>query len=98
MLGRLRMSVYEAIDAYARLAGRIFSKKKWWWKEGRFSARSLERAINIIVGERVGQASRPAGYQTRTSKLSCQEEDRIVELGKSVMMLNEHWDSERCRV
>ncbi|KAF8593831.1 FabD/lysophospholipase-like protein [Ceratobasidium sp. AG-I] len=51
MLGRLRMSIDEAIAAYEKLGEEIFSPKKWWWKEGRYKATNLERAVKRIVGE-----------------------------------------------
>jgi len=49
MLGRLRMSVPQAIAEYVRLAEYIFSEKKLKWKEGTFKARKLESAIKDVV-------------------------------------------------
>ncbi|CAE6425927.1 unnamed protein product [Rhizoctonia solani] len=51
MLGRLRMTVSEAIEAYVKLSDRIFSKHKHRWQEGKFKASSLEDAIKEIVSE-----------------------------------------------
>ncbi|KAG5633852.1 hypothetical protein H0H81_004807 [Sphagnurus paluster] len=50
MLGRLGMSVDEAVKAYIDFAGAVFSKKKWFFKDGTFKASVLERAIKEIVG------------------------------------------------
>ncbi|EUC60744.1 patatin-like phospholipase, putative [Rhizoctonia solani AG-3 Rhs1AP] len=36
MLGKLPMTVDEAIDKYLEQSRHIFSKKKWIWKEGRY--------------------------------------------------------------
>ncbi|EUC54879.1 patatin-like phospholipase [Rhizoctonia solani AG-3 Rhs1AP] len=52
MLGKLRMSVDEAIGAYRDLSQSIFGETKWIWKEGRYSAQVLEQAIALIVGKR----------------------------------------------
>jgi hypothetical protein len=50
MLGRLRMSVDDAIAAYAKLAKEVFSDVKPKGHEGRFKASKLEDAIKQIVG------------------------------------------------
>ncbi|CAE7168497.1 unnamed protein product [Rhizoctonia solani] len=49
MLGRLRMSVSDAIRAYAQLSDQIFSEHKHRWQEGKFKASLLEKAIKEIV-------------------------------------------------
>ncbi|KDQ57927.1 hypothetical protein JAAARDRAFT_34743 [Jaapia argillacea MUCL 33604] len=51
MLGRLRMSVDEAIAAYGRLAESVFSEKKWMGQDGMFKKTNLEKAIKDIVGK-----------------------------------------------
>ncbi|KAL5635601.1 hypothetical protein ACGC1H_004414 [Rhizoctonia solani] len=51
MLGRLRMSVSDAIEAYVKLSDRIFSQYKHRWQEGKFKASLLEGAIKEIVSE-----------------------------------------------
>ncbi|KAL5635602.1 hypothetical protein ACGC1H_004415 [Rhizoctonia solani] len=51
MLGRLRMSVSDAIEAYVKLSDRIFSQHKHKWQEGKFKASLLENAIKEIVSE-----------------------------------------------
>ncbi|CUA75834.1 Phospholipase A I [Rhizoctonia solani] len=90
MLGKLRMSVTEAIEAYARLSGDIFSKKKWFWKEGRYSARALEKAINTIVGERVSHIQAQGGDQVG-------EIDKYA-LGRSTMMRGDQPETQGCKV
>ncbi|CAE6479066.1 unnamed protein product [Rhizoctonia solani] len=49
MLGRLRMPIDEAIQAYAKLTRAAFSTKRWFRKEGRHSARNLENVISEII-------------------------------------------------
>ena len=54
MLGRLRMTVNECIDAYVSLSDRIFQKQRHRVTikgrvQGRFDSDQLERAIKEIV-------------------------------------------------
>jgi hypothetical protein len=54
MLGRLRMTVDECIDAYASLSDRIFRKQRHrvtikGQVQGRFDSDELERAIKEIA-------------------------------------------------
>jgi predicted metal-dependent RNase len=54
MLGRLRMSIDECIDAYLSLSDRIFQKKRHRVTikgniQGRFDSEELARAIKEIV-------------------------------------------------
>ena len=53
MLGRLRMSVAEAIECYGTLAERVFSTTKRIG-DGRFKASKLEEVIKEIVREKLG--------------------------------------------
>ena len=55
MLGRLRMSVEEAIDCYDNLAEKVFSELKRGG-DGKYKARSLEKVIKAIVKERTGDS------------------------------------------
>ncbi|CAE6461061.1 unnamed protein product [Rhizoctonia solani] len=89
MLGKLRMTVDEAIDKYLELSKHIFSKKKWIWKEGRYCARNLEWAIQDIVAERAMVLKLP-GYQNHVTK----PRDR----GKAIMMRGEKPDPKMCKV
>jgi hypothetical protein len=54
MLGRLRLSVDKAIDAYGNFASKVFSDKKQFWKDGMFKASNLEKAIQAIIQESLG--------------------------------------------
>ena len=45
------MSIGEAIAAYTRLGQEIFEPTKAPWKEGRYKASNLAKAIQRIVGE-----------------------------------------------
>jgi hypothetical protein len=54
MLGRLKMSVDECIDAYLSLSDRVFQKKRHRVTtkgsiQGRFDSEELERAMKEIV-------------------------------------------------
>ena len=54
MLGRLKMSVDECIDAYLSLSDRVFQKKSHRVTtkgsiQGRFDAEELERAVKEVV-------------------------------------------------
>jgi hypothetical protein len=51
MLGRLRLSVDKAIEAYGDFASKVFSDKKLRWQDGMFKANNLEKAIRAIVQE-----------------------------------------------
>jgi hypothetical protein len=57
MLGRLRMSIDECIDAYLSLSDRIFQKKRHRVTikgniEGRFDSEELARAIKEVVAKK----------------------------------------------
>ena len=51
MLFRLRMSVDEAIHAYAKFAKHVFSEQKLFFQDGKFKASRLEEAIMAIIQE-----------------------------------------------
>ncbi|KAJ7829026.1 FabD/lysophospholipase-like protein [Mycena olivaceomarginata] len=51
MLGRLRMPVKTAIEAYNNLAQDVFSETKRFGKDGKFKASRLETAIQKIIKE-----------------------------------------------
>ena len=55
MLGRLGMSVENAIRCYGTLSGTVFSDVKQPWGDGRFKASQLEKVIKEIVKEQTGQ-------------------------------------------
>ncbi|KAJ7888011.1 hypothetical protein B0H13DRAFT_2277448 [Mycena leptocephala] len=50
MLGRLRMSVKDAVKAYGELSKEVFSDVKSQGSNGRFKASKLEKSIKGIVG------------------------------------------------
>lgn len=57
MLGRLKMSIKECIDAYTTLSAKVFKKKRhrlmWMGKfQGRFDSAELERSVKKILVER----------------------------------------------
>ena len=72
MLGRLRMSVNDAIVRYATFAKAVFSNVKKFGGDGKFSASKFEEAIKELVRERTGnpdermldQRSEGAGCKT----------------------------------
>lgn len=52
MLGRLRMSVDDAIQAYAKLSKKVFSQtKRGLAPDGRYKASNLEDAVKTILKE-----------------------------------------------
>lgn len=55
LLGRLRLSVPEAIDKYRLLAKQVFSEKKGQGKDGTFKASNLEGAIKETVEWKLGK-------------------------------------------
>jgi hypothetical protein len=59
MLGRLRMGVDTAIDAYNSLAQRVFSDQKRWPGDGKFKATKLEEVIKSIVRDVTGDPEEP---------------------------------------
>jgi hypothetical protein len=55
MLGRLRLSVDNAIKAYGDFASKVFSDKQLLpWQVGMFKAGNLETAIREIIQESIG--------------------------------------------
>ncbi|KAK4194319.1 acyl transferase/acyl hydrolase/lysophospholipase [Triangularia verruculosa] len=72
LLGRLRLTVTEAIDLYQQMAKRIFQRRRgrsigslWVSKGGkeRYDARELEEVVKEVVGKYIG--SEDAGANTR---------------------------------
>ena len=54
MLGRLKMSIDECIDAYLQLSDRVFQKKRHRVTvkgkiQGRFDSDELERAVKEVI-------------------------------------------------
>lgn len=49
MLGRLRMSVDQAIEEYRVLAKEVFGEKKPFFSDGSFKATNLQKAIQSVV-------------------------------------------------
>ncbi|KAK0192290.1 FabD/lysophospholipase-like protein [Armillaria mellea] len=52
MIGRLCMSVEEAIECYGRLSGKVFGKPKRGVHNGKFKATRLEEVLKSIVSSR----------------------------------------------
>lgn len=69
MLGRLRMPVGDAIEAYAELSKDIFSKKQHFWDD-KYSATSLEAAVKKIVERHAGDTG-PGILDSRTGDELC---------------------------
>lgn len=53
MLGRLRMTVDDAIAQYGRLSGRVFGQKKFLLSDGKYKASTLEEVLKTIIAENV---------------------------------------------
>ncbi|QRV73549.1 patatin-like phospholipase protein [Ceratobasidium sp. AG-Ba] len=92
MLGRLHMSVEDTIKAYVSLSRSIFSETKWPWKEGKFKASLLERAVKMTVG-----ANTPPGTQAlEVDKITERDRDELVKRGQTVMMANSDQSADTC--
>jgi hypothetical protein len=86
MLGRLRMSVTEAIDHYKTLAQRVFSNASLIGRDRKFRANKLEEVLKEIVENMTGRPDelmldrRPEGEACKTYAvshcLSCRKADR----------------------
>jgi len=59
MLGRLRMDIDTAIDAYNNLVRQVFSDPKQWPSNGRFKATKLKEVIQSVVRNASGDAEEP---------------------------------------
>jgi hypothetical protein len=70
MLGRLRLSVDKAIEAYGNFAEKVFSDKKQFWKDGMFKASNLEKAIQAIIQESLGDPD-ACMFDPRPSSEAC---------------------------
>jgi hypothetical protein len=57
MLGRLRLTVDQAIAKYGDFGKRVFSDKKWKVQDGTFKATNLENVIKQIVKDCGGHDS-----------------------------------------
>lgn len=73
MLGRLRMSVNDSIDAYLSLSDRIFQKKRHRVTvkgnvQGRFDSEELVRAVKEVIHE---QSLHPDALLKDESENSC---------------------------
>ena len=55
MLGRLQMSVNEAITHYGILTQRVFSDPRLFGRDWRFKASKLETELKEIVKKKTGQ-------------------------------------------
>lgn len=56
LLGRLRLSAADAIQAYEELAEKIFSEKHFGPREGKFKASTLEQTIKELVESSLGRS------------------------------------------
>ncbi|KAG4433866.1 hypothetical protein IFR05_010652 [Cadophora sp. M221] len=55
LLGRLRLSVPQAIEKYGELSKHVFSEQKRSWQDGKFKASRLEEAIRKVLIDTLGQ-------------------------------------------
>jgi hypothetical protein len=67
LLGRLRLSVADAISVYDDLASTVFSAKKRMGKEGAFKATILEKVIKNVVAARLNGREDALMYETEDS-------------------------------
>ncbi len=75
MLGRLRMTTQEALQAYNSIASAIFSErnKKWQFQDGLFKASTLENKVQeIVLGRNLGQHMlEPSNHSTTGKAFVC---------------------------
>ena len=71
MLGRLRMGVDSAIDAYNSLAQQVFSDQKRWPGDGMFKASKLEEVIKSVVQDVTGNPDEPLLEVSDASGCDC---------------------------
>ena len=91
MLGRLRMSVDDALDAYKRLAGKVFAKPRWLSFFGLFrdmyDHHELKVAIDEVVEGRNDYAKLPQKSErpgsSAASAMSEPEDDEVEEIESS---------------
>ena len=69
MLGRLQVTVQEAIDVYCDVSKEIFGKPKGHFTEGKFSATDLEKIMKKTI-ERFGEPKDKNGKADPEMKLS----------------------------
>ena len=67
MLGRRRIGVDTAIDAYNSLSQQVFSDQKRWPGDGKFKATMLEEAIKSLVQGVTGDPKEPLLEVNNTS-------------------------------
>lgn len=82
LLGRLRLTVPEAIAHYTSLAETIFTARKPFWKDGRFKASALEDSIKRVVEQTLGNANEKMdagnGLRTRCKTFVCAVDTKCV--------------------
>ena len=59
MLGRLRMSASECIDAYLEMSQRVFGQSQGLTHREKFSAEALEQAVKEIIIRKTGDENAP---------------------------------------
>jgi hypothetical protein len=92
MLGRLRMSVDEATNAYVALSDKIFSKdnKKAMWKHDIFKASTLEEEFKKVIADQIKK-----NKETTSESQSNQSQGNADGLER---MMDSRVDSEACKV
>ncbi|KAH6707901.1 hypothetical protein BKA61DRAFT_558549 [Leptodontidium sp. MPI-SDFR-AT-0119] len=71
LLGRLRLSVPQAIEKYGELSKHVFSEQKRSWQDGKFKASRLEETIRKVLIDTLGRGrdeERMRGEGTGTCK------------------------------
>lgn len=54
LLGRLRMSMTDAIDVFTRFSTTIFGEKQPRWRGSKYSAKTFENVIKSVVKSKLG--------------------------------------------
>lgn len=71
LLGRLRMSVPDAIHQYSIFAKSVFSERKLIGKDGWFKASNLEEAIKHVLNWKLGPGHADEGMLESEEKDIC---------------------------
>ncbi|KAH8817174.1 acyl transferase/acyl hydrolase/lysophospholipase [Xylogone sp. PMI_703] len=70
LLGRLQLDADEAISQYCAIASDVFTTSKAAWKDGRFKASALEKAIKGVIEKRLGRGhADDLMYDTKSDNL-----------------------------
>jgi hypothetical protein len=93
MLGRLRMGVEDCLAQYPRLGNEIFGKPRWmhlksplWRPRSKYNCRKLEKLLQGIIDELVGQSETDGQLNNRYPAFE-QDQSRTYGTNLNVMSI-----------